>query len=66
MPKMKTHSATKKRVKRTASGKIKIPHANRSHLKGNKSKAAIRRNRNSNFIDSSDMKRIRKQLAPIK
>ena len=66
MPKMKTHSASKKRVKRTGTGKFKIPHANRSHLKGNKSKAAIRRNRNANFIDSSDMKRLKKQLAPIK
>ncbi len=66
MPKMKTHSATKKRVKRTASGKVKVPHSNRNHLKSAKSKSAIRRNRNDNFIDKSDMKRIKKQIAPIK
>lgn len=66
MPKMKTHSGTKKRVKRTASGKLKVPHSNRNHLKSAKSKSAIRRNRNANFIDKSDLKRIKKQVAPIK
>ncbi len=66
MPKQKTHAATKKRVQKTASGKLKVSRANRSHLKGNKSKKAIRRNRKDGFIDKSDVGRIKNQIAQIK
>lgn len=36
MPKMKTHSGLKKRLKKTASGKLKRGHAYVSHLSHNK------------------------------
>ncbi len=62
MPKIKTHSATKKRVSVTATGKLKVSHANRAHLKGNKSKKTIRNNRSANFISKSDEKRIKQHL----
>ncbi len=66
MPKMKTHSATQKRVKRTASGKFKVSHANRAHLKGNKNKNTIRNNRSANYISKADEKRIKQQLSNVK
>ncbi len=66
MPKQKTHSATKKRVTKTASGKLKVSRANRNHLKGNKSKSAIRRNRKSGYVDPSDHARIKNQVSQIK
>jgi large subunit ribosomal protein L35 len=48
MPKMKTHRATAKRVKITATGKIKRSQTNKSHLlnsnaKPSKRKARLRR-----------------------
>ena len=46
MPKMKTHRATAKRVKITATGKIKRSQTNKSHLlnvKTSKRKARLRR-----------------------
>jgi large subunit ribosomal protein L35 len=66
MPKMKTHSGTKKRVKKTATGRVKVSHAFRGHLLSAKSKNAKRHHRNANFISSADMKRIRQQIANIK
>ncbi len=66
MPKMKSHSATQKRVKKTATGKLKVSRANRSHLKGNKSKKAIRNNRSGGFIGKADEKRIKQQLSQVK
>ena len=36
MPKMKTHSGLKKRLKKTASGKLKRGHAYVSHLSHNR------------------------------
>lgn len=66
MPKMRTHSGTKKRVKKTATGKLKVSRANRNHLKGNKSKKAIRNNRSAGFVDKSDAKRIKQQISNIK
>ena len=66
MPKMKTHSATQKRVKRTATGKFKVSHANRAHLKGNKNKNTIRNNRSANYISKADEKRIKQQLSNVK
>jgi len=66
MPKMRTHSGTKKRVKRTASGKLKVSHAYRGHLLSAKSSSAKRRHRLANIISPSDMKRIKQQVANIK
>ena len=66
MPKMKTHSGTQKRVKRTASGKLKVSSANKGHLLSNKSKASKRRHKNGSFVSPSDEKRIRQQIANVK
>ncbi len=65
MPKMKTHQGTKKRVKRTATGKLKVAHANRAHLKNNKSKKSIRNNRSAKIVSKSDAKRMKKQVPNI-
>ncbi|MCF7926174.1 MAG: 50S ribosomal protein L35 [Candidatus Izimaplasma sp.] len=66
MPKMKTHSGLKKRVKKTKSGKVKISHSHRVHLLHAKNKNAKRAHRKANFVDKSDMKRIKQQVANIK
>lgn len=66
MPKMKTHSGTKKRVKKTATGKIKIAHAQHNHLKSNKNKNTIRGLKGANYLSKSDTKRIKGILDNIK
>ena len=66
MPKMRTHSGTKKRVKRTASGKLKVSHAWRGHLLSAKSKSAKRRHKSAVLVSASDYKRIKQQVANIK
>jgi large subunit ribosomal protein L35 len=66
MPKMKTHSGTKKRVSRTASGKIKTSHSQRGHLLSAKSKGAKRRHRSAMIVSASDIKRIKQQITNIK
>ena len=66
MPKMKTHSGTAKRVKRTASGKLKMSSAWGNHLLSAKSKASKRRHKSANFMSASDYKRIKQQVANIK
>ncbi len=66
MPKMKTHSGTAKRVKRTASGKLTTGHANRGHLLSAKPTKSKRQHRNSKDVSPSDYKRIKQQVANIK
>ncbi len=66
MPKMKSHSGTKKRVKLTATGKVKVAHANRAHLKSNKNKNTIRNNRSANYAPETEAKRVKKRLAGSK
>jgi len=66
MPKMKTHSGTKKRVKKTASGNIKVAHAQHSHLKSNKNKNTVLNNRSANYLSKSDVKRLKRTLDNIK
>ncbi|NLK87760.1 MAG: 50S ribosomal protein L35 [Clostridiaceae bacterium] len=45
MPKVKTHSASKKRFKITATGKVKMSHAFRSHRLISKSRKAKKHHR---------------------
>jgi large subunit ribosomal protein L35 len=66
MPKMKTHSGTAKRVKKTASGEFKRTKANTGHLFSAKPTKGKRQNRKSTMVSSSDMKRIKQQLTNIK
>ncbi|MDC3415728.1 50S ribosomal protein L35 [Aquibacillus salsiterrae] len=65
MPKMKTHSGTAKRFKRTGSGKVKRSHAYTSHLFANKSQKQKRKLRKGTLVSSGDYKRI-KQMLPQK
>ena len=65
MPKMKSHSGTKKRLKRTASGKFKRSQAGTSHLAPGKTQKRTRHLRKSSTLSASDTKRIRQQLSNI-
>lgn len=59
MPKMKTKSALTKRIKVTASGKVKRGQAFRSHLAQNKTTKQKRQSRNAEFMDKTDLKRFK-------
>jgi len=62
MPKMKSHSGGKKRVKLTATGKLKRSKAYTSHIMNKKSQKRKRKLRKAGLVSSSDMKRVRKLL----
>ena len=66
MPKMKTHSGTAKRVKRTASGILKVSHANTGHLFSAKPTKGKRQNRKGTTVSPSDFKRIKQQISKMK
>ncbi|WP_322900631.1 50S ribosomal protein L35 [Mycoplasmopsis felis] len=59
MPKMKTKSALKKRIKITGTGKVMREQAYRSHLAQNKSTKQKRQSRKSALMSKSDLKRFR-------
>jgi len=66
MPKMKTHSGTKKRiVKITRNGKIKRAHAYRSHILTKMSTKRKRQLRKSGFVDEANARNVR-TLLPYK
>ena len=65
MPKQKTHSGLKKRIKVTASGKLKRGHAYTGHLKQNKSVKQNRNLRKSTLVDHSDYKRIKSLISNL-
>lgn len=62
MPKMKTHSGTKKRFKVTGTGKIKKYGAFTSHMMRNKSKKAKLRLSHGKILQKGDENRIKKLL----
>ncbi|MGN8645743.1 50S ribosomal protein L35 [Gracilibacillus sp. HCP3S3_G5_1] len=62
MPKMKTHSGTAKRMKKTGSGKVKRSHAYTSHMFANKSQKQKRKLRKSALVSAGDYKRIKQML----
>ncbi|MGJ9457165.1 50S ribosomal protein L35 [Oceanobacillus sp. CF4.6] len=62
MPKMKTHSGSAKRFKRTGSGKLKRSHAYTSHMFANKSQKQKRKLRKSGVVSSGDYKRIKAMI----
>lgn len=66
MPKMKTHSSLKGRVKITGSGKVRRYKANRNHLLSHKSKRAKRVLANSPVAYAGDVRRMKQQLANLK
>ena len=63
MPKMKTHSASKKRFKVTGSGKIKMGQAFRSHRLSSKPRKTKKQHRSTAYASSADAARV-KQLIP--
>ena len=66
MPKAKTHSGLKKRIKITGSGKIKRGHSYTGHLKTNKSHKQNKNLSKSGLVHETDAKRINQLIAPMK
>lgn len=62
MPKMKTHSATKKRFRLTAKGKLVRRHAFTSHLLEKKTAKRKRQARKNDAVCSADRPEIRRLL----
>mgnify|MGYP000863933980 CR=1 FL=1 len=65
MAKLKTHSASKKRFKITATGKVKMSHAFRSHRLISKARKAKKHHRRGAYASSADEATI-KRLIPYK
>lgn len=65
MPKQKTHRGLAKRVKRTGSGKLKRSRAFTSHRFHGKTKKQRRQLRKAGLVSSSDIKRIKQQIAAL-
>jgi large subunit ribosomal protein L35 len=63
MPKMKTHSGSRKRFKITGSGKVLRRQANRRHLLEHKSSRRTRRLMPDVEVSSADTKRVKRLLA---
>jgi large subunit ribosomal protein L35 len=58
MPKMKTHSGSKKRFRKTAKGKLRGRRAYSSHILEKKSPARKRRFKRPSVISRADRKRV--------
>ncbi len=65
MPKLKTHSRSKKTFKVTGSGKIKRFKANKQHILTKKSKKRKRRLRGSTLVHKSNEKQVKQLLRLI-
>jgi large subunit ribosomal protein L35 len=63
MPKVKTHSGSKKRFRKTATGKLRGKRANSSHILEKKSPARKRRLGRPSEISRADRKRVTALLA---
>jgi large subunit ribosomal protein L35 len=63
MPKMKTHSGSRKRFKITGSGKVMRRQANRRHLLEHKSSRRTRRLASDVEVSPADSKRVKRLLA---
>lgn len=62
MPKMKTHRGAAKRLKSTATGRLKRHKANKSHILTKKTTKRKRRLRKSDLVAPSDEKRLKRML----
>jgi large subunit ribosomal protein L35 len=62
MPKMKTHSGSKKRFRKTASGKLRARHAFTSHNLGKKTRKRKRRLSGAVEVTPQDRKRVTRLL----
>jgi large subunit ribosomal protein L35 len=65
MPKMKTHRGAKKRLKKTASGKLKRRRAYKSHILTKKSQKRKRRLRKPDLVHKGEAKRLHKILTYV-
>lgn len=66
MPKMKTHSGSKKRFKITATGLVMRGRPGTSHLAPGKTQKRIRHLRKSTTVAASDLGRIKQIISNIK
>ena len=62
MPKIKTHSSSKKRLSVTGTGKIKKNVANRAHILTGKSSARKMALKRSSYVDSANKAAVKKLL----
>ena len=62
MPKMKSHSGLKKRLKTTGSGKLKRGHPYVSHLSHNKTHKQKKHLAKATIVSKSDYKRIKTRI----
>lgn len=62
MPKMKSNSGAKKRVRFTGSGKLKREKAFRSHILTKKSPKRKRSLRKSGLVNAADEKRVKRLI----
>lgn len=62
MPKMKTHSASKKRFKLTATGKVKRTRVGKNHILTKKSTKRKRSLRKGGFVDDTQSATVKKML----
>jgi large subunit ribosomal protein L35 len=62
MPKMKTHSGSKKRFRKTGSGKLRARHAFTSHNLGKKNRKRKRRLSGDVEVTQQDRKRVTRLL----
>ena len=65
MPKMKSHSGSKKRFKLTSSGKVKRYHEGHSHILSKKDTKRKRRLRAGTYVSTAQEKMV-KNLIPYK
>lgn len=63
-PKLKTQKTAAKRVKRTATGKLRIRHAYKSHLLTRKPASRLRRLRKPGLVSPADRKRFDRLVPP--
>ena len=62
MPKVKTHSATKKRFRLTATGKVKMSHVYRRHRLVTKTRKAKKGHRIGAYASEANAATVRKML----
>ena len=62
MPKLKTKSSAKKRFKLTASGKVKMPQANKRHGMIKRTNSQIRKQRGSTIMSKQDSKIVKSYM----
>ncbi|WP_420175568.1 50S ribosomal protein L35 [Luteococcus sp. OSA5] len=66
MPKMKTHSGAKKRVKVTGTGKLTRRQAGKRHLNEHKPTTRTRRLSTDKALEGTDAQKMRKLLGKMK